>query len=65
MTWIASIKSDGDTITNLVNGVVVNQGLEATPSAGRIQIQAELAEIFFRKIELWPIGKAPKYEAAK
>lgn len=64
--WIrVDVICDGDTITNLVNGVVVNQATEATPSAGRIQIQAELAEIFFRKIELYPIGGAPKYEAPK
>jgi hypothetical protein len=64
--WIrVDVICDGDKITNLVNGVVVNEATEATPSAGRIQIQAELAEIFFRKIELYPIGGAPKYEAGK
>jgi hypothetical protein len=53
---------DGGTITNIVNGVVVNQAFDAQPSAGKIQIQTELAEIFFRKIELWPLGQAPPYE---
>ncbi|HWA98961.1 MAG TPA: DUF1080 domain-containing protein [Pirellulales bacterium] len=46
---------DGGKITNIVNGVVVNEATEASPSAGKIQIQTELAEIFFRKIELHPI----------
>lgn len=64
--WIRmDVICDGDTITNLVNGVVVNQATEATPSAGKIQIQAELAEIFFRRVELYPVGKAPKFDAAK
>ena len=53
---------DGGTITNIVNGVVVNQAFDVQPSAGKIQFQTELAEIYFRKIELWPVGKVPKYE---
>lgn len=50
---------DGDRITNLVNGVVVNEGFMATPAAGKIQFQAEGAELYFRKIELWPLDKDP------
>jgi len=53
---------DGDKITNIVNGVVVNQAFDVVPSAGKIQIQTELAEIYFRRIELYPIGKAPAFE---
>lgn len=53
---------EGDKITNIVNGVVVNQAFDVTPAAGKIQIQTELAEIFFRRIELYPIGKAPAYK---
>lgn len=53
---------DGDKVTNIVNGVVVNQAFDVTPSAGKIQIQTELAECYFRRVELWPIGKAPAYE---
>ena len=48
---------DGGTITNIVNGTVVNQGFEAFPSAGKIIVQTEGAELFFRKIELQPIKK--------
>jgi hypothetical protein len=44
----------GDTITNLVNGTVVNVGTKAHPSAGKIQIQSEGAEIWFRRIDLYP-----------
>lgn len=52
----------GDTITNIVNGVVVNHAFDVKPAAGKIQIQTELAEIFFRRIELYPIGQAPAFE---
>jgi hypothetical protein len=48
---------DGNRITNIVNGVVVNEAIDVSPSAGKIQIQSELAEIFFRKIELHPVKK--------
>jgi hypothetical protein len=51
---------DGATITNIVNGTVVNKAFDVRPTAGKIQIQTELAECYFRRFELWPIGKAPK-----
>jgi hypothetical protein len=50
---------DADRITILVNGVVVNGGRDAVPTAGKLTIQTELAEIFIRRWELWPLGKAP------
>ncbi|MGC3971735.1 MAG: DUF1080 domain-containing protein [Pirellulales bacterium] len=53
---------EGGKITNIVNGVVVNQAFDVKPTAGKIQIQTELAECYFRRIELWPIGKAPAFE---
>lgn len=54
---------DGARITIVVNGVVVNEGFDASPSAGQILLQTELAEITFRRWELWPLGQAPAYEA--
>jgi hypothetical protein len=48
---------DGDTITNVVNGYVVNVGTMSIPSMGKIQFQSEGAEIIFRKIEIRPILK--------
>jgi hypothetical protein len=48
---------DGDKITNVVNGKVVNVGTNASPTRGKILLQSEGAEIFFRKIELTPIKK--------
>jgi hypothetical protein len=49
--------ADGATLTNIVNGVVVNKGSRVYPTAGKIQIQSEGAEIYFRRIELTPIDR--------
>lgn len=42
----------GDKLTVMLNGVLVNQAQDLKPSKGKIQIQSEGAEIFFRKVEL-------------
>ena len=55
----------GSHITNMVNGVTVNEGFDAAPSAGIILIQTEMAEIFIRRWELWPLDKAPAYKGKK
>jgi len=49
--------AQGDRLTYLVNGKVVNEGVRASLTAGKIIIQSEGAEIFFRKIEIGPVGK--------
>lgn len=46
---------DGDTITNVVNGYVVNVGTKSSLTEGKIQFQSEGAEIVFRKIEVRPL----------
>lgn len=48
---------DGDTITNLVNGYVVNRGTKSSLTRGKILFQSEGAEILFRKIEIRPLVK--------
>ena len=48
----------GDTVEVVLNGVVVNKAIHAKPAAGRIQIQNEGAEIFFRRIDLLPVMAA-------
>ncbi len=48
---------DGDTITNIVNGYVVNIGTKSSHTMGKITFQTEGAEIFFRKIEVRPLVK--------
>ena len=38
--------------THIMNGVVVNEGTDASLRSGRILIQSEGAEIYFRKVEI-------------
>lgn len=45
----------GGQIQNWVNGKLVNEGFDAFPSAGKILIQTECAELFVRKVELHPL----------
>jgi len=52
---------DGGHITNIVNGTIVNEGFDSFPTAGKILIQTELAELYVRRWELWPLGKAPAF----
>lgn len=47
----------GDSITNILNGKVVNAGTKASHRRGKILFQSEGAEVFFRKIELRPVKK--------
>ena len=47
----------GDEITIYLNGILVNHASNVKPRKGRIQIQSEGAEIFFRKVELRPLAK--------
>lgn len=46
---------DGDKITNLVNGQVVNVATHSRLRRGKILFQSEGAEIFYRRIELTPL----------
>lgn len=50
----------GSEITIHVNGILVNKGFDASTTAGQIMVQTEGAEIYVRRWELWPLGKAPK-----
>ena len=56
---------DGGHIETFVNGTKVNEAFDVSPREGRIQLQTELAEIFYRRWELWPLGKGPKPAPAK
>ena len=42
-------------ISIYLNGTLVNKATDVKPNKGRIQIQSESAEIFFRKVELIPL----------
>jgi hypothetical protein len=48
---------DGDTITYIVNGYVVNVGTKSSLTRGKLIFQSEGAEILFRKIEIRPLSK--------
>jgi hypothetical protein len=48
----------GDTITNILNGKVVNKGTNASHTRGKILFQSEGAEVFFRRIDLLPLKKS-------
>jgi len=49
------IIADGDKLILYLNGVKMNEAWDCRPTKGRIQIQAEGAEIFFRRIDLIPL----------
>lgn len=48
---------DGDKITHIVNGNVVNVGTGSSLTRGKVLFQSEGAEIYFRKIELTLLDK--------
>jgi Domain of Unknown Function (DUF1080) len=47
--------ADGDRVTNMVNGKVVNEGTRSSLTEGHILVQSEGAEIYFRRIDLEPL----------
>jgi hypothetical protein len=51
------VLAQGDHLSYVVNGKLVNEGSRSTLADGKIIIQSEGAEIFFRRIELQPVGK--------
>lgn len=53
-THLEALVEDG-ALTYLVNGVLVNAATESSYQDGRIMIQSEGAEIYFRRIELLPL----------
>lgn len=50
------IEARGDEITVWVNGDLVNQGYNLTAQKGHIALQAEGAEVEFRKLEMTPLN---------
>jgi hypothetical protein len=46
---------DGDRVTVVVNGIVVNEARGVRPSEGPILLQCEGSEVFFRTLELHPL----------
>jgi hypothetical protein len=48
---------DGDRITYILNGKVVNEATKSSHTKGKLLFQSEGAEVFFRKIDLKPLKK--------
>jgi hypothetical protein len=48
--------ASGNNLTLILNGVIVNRTTHVKPQKGRIQIQSEAAEIYFRRIEVMPLS---------
>jgi hypothetical protein len=46
-----------DMITNVLNGTVVNIGTDPTYTKGKIIIQSEGAELYVRRVDLYPGAK--------
>lgn len=54
----------GDRITVFVNGKLVNDACDVFPAAGKILLQCEGSEIFFRRIELHPLERNDRMNGA-
>jgi hypothetical protein len=48
---------DGDKCVHIVNGVTVHEGVKASVTKGKILLQSEGAEVYYRKVELRPLKK--------
>ena len=51
-------------VTVFVNGVKVNEGRNGSMRSGKILFQSEAAEIYFRRIELHPLGAMLKADSS-
>ena len=51
--------AEGQEITIVLNGAVVNHAIDVRPRKGRIQVQSEGAEVLFRRIDLVPLRAKP------
>ncbi|MGO8791878.1 MAG: DUF1080 domain-containing protein [Terriglobia bacterium] len=54
---LVELVAQGDHVKQYVNGKLVNEGSGAYPASGKILIQSEGAEIYFRDIRLFPLMK--------
>jgi hypothetical protein len=52
---VAEIVVQGDNVKQYLNGKLVNEGSKAYPAIGKILIQSEGAEVYFRDIKLYPL----------
>jgi hypothetical protein len=52
---LVELVAQGGHVKQYLNGKLVNEGSDAYPSSGKILIQSEGAEVFFRDIRLFPL----------
>jgi len=55
---LVELVAQGGHVKQYLNGRLVNEGSDAYPSSGKILIQSEGAEVFFRDIQLFPLAPA-------
>ena len=48
-------RTEGNMVRQYVNGKLVNEGTDPFPKEGKILIQSEGAEVYFRNITLYPL----------
>jgi beta-glucanase (GH16 family) len=52
---LLELVTQGNDIKQYVNGKLANEGTDPFPAEGKILIQSEGAEVFFRNIEVYPL----------
>lgn len=58
------VRCDGNQVSIAVNGHKTLSGTNAIPHSGRIMMQSEGAEVFFRRVDLYPLKRALILRAA-
>ena len=51
--------ADGDRIQHYINGKLNMEGSESSLTSGKINLQSEGAEIYYRRVEMLPV-ESPK-----
>lgn len=54
---VVEIVAQGDNAKHYLNGKLVNEGTKAYPASGKILLQSEGAELYFRDIAVYPLKK--------
>lgn len=54
---VVEIVAQGDNVKHYLNGKLVNEGTKAYPASGKILVQSEGAELYFRDIKVYPLKK--------
>ena len=52
---VLELVTQGDTVRQYVNGKLANEGTDPFPKEGKILIQSEGAEVYFRNIKVYPL----------